>query len=274
MRNYYKIDALSNSSLSVLDRSPTEFYRRFILKDLPQEETDAMRLGSAVHMLALEPERFHERYTVLDGPINPSTGKCYGRDTKKFEAWLEDAKQSASGELIIREEFSESIAIAQAFQGHPEILAIMASKAEKFYEREFYFEAITTDGRKEPAKAMMDCVIPDLGLIIDLKTTQDPSPNKWCWSALDYGYHRQAAIYLDVAEYTFNKAFRFLFGVVRSRAPYESAVYELDQRSIERGREECQALIDEAVDRKATNNWLADWQTGIQTMALPERKRR
>ena len=58
MSDYHAIKALSNSSLSVLKRSPTEFYKRFIAGEMKGQETDAMFLGSAVHMLALEPERF------------------------------------------------------------------------------------------------------------------------------------------------------------------------------------------------------------------------
>ena len=76
MSDYHAIKALSNSSLSVLKRSPTEFYKRFVTEDpkerMTVEESDAMLLGSAVHMLALEPERFDAEYIVLDGPINQS----------------------------------------------------------------------------------------------------------------------------------------------------------------------------------------------------------
>ena len=86
MSDYHAIKALSNSSLSVLKRSPTEFYKRFVTGEMKGQESEAMFLGSAVHMLALEPERFDAEYVVLDGPINPTTKKPYGRDTKAFES--------------------------------------------------------------------------------------------------------------------------------------------------------------------------------------------
>ena len=93
MTDYHSIDALSNSSLSVLygngKGDPAGFHARFIAKTLKTEETDAMRLGSAVHMLALEPERFDSQYAIVEGPINPSTGNPYGRDAKKFQVWLD-----------------------------------------------------------------------------------------------------------------------------------------------------------------------------------------
>ena len=111
--NYYEIDALSNSSLSVLAKSPQSFHAQFVAKTMKGEETEAMALGSAVHMLALEPERFEQEYDIHEGPINPKTGRSYGRDTKAFEEWL--AAVDPSSKWIMRDEFDEVKKIATAF---------------------------------------------------------------------------------------------------------------------------------------------------------------
>jgi len=278
MSDYYKIDAVSNSMLSLLKRSPWTFYKTYVTTDpaekMDSEETDAMRLGSAVHMLALEPEKFGAEYLVLDGPINPTTGKPYGRDTKKFEAWLEAEKNAnANGRtILIREEFAEGLAIAQSFQSHPEIAAIMASRAEKFFEMENVFSYQFDSGARIDLKCKLDCVIPSLGLIIDLKSSKDPSPYAWGWSAEEYGYHRQAAIYLDAMEAKYGQPFRFLFGAVRSRKPYEAGAYYLDPDSLSRGRKEYSDLMDEYLDRKSTGDWLSDWQKIARQITVPTRR--
>ena len=275
MSNYHSIKALSNSSLSVLKRSPTEFYKRFITGEMKGQESDAMLLGSAVHMLALEPGRFDMEYVVLGGPINPQTGKPYGRDTKKFEYWLMDqAANDDDRTILIREEFAESLAIAKAFQSHPTIAAIMASRAEKSFELEYGLQYETSDGQTVDLKCKIDFVCPSERLIIDLKTTSDPSPYAWSWSAEDFGYHRQRAIYGDAMEAKYGEPFRFLFGVVRSKEPYEAAVYELDAESINRGRSEYEALIAEYIDRKASNDWLSEWQRGVFPINVPTRRRK
>ena len=280
MSDYHAIKALSNSSLSVLKRSPTEFYKRFVTGEMKGQESEAMFLGSAVHMLALEPERFDAEYVVLDGPINPTTKKPYGRDTKAFEKWMLDqlGASNANGirnrKILIREEFSESLAIAKAFQAHPEIAAIMASRAEKLFESEYAMLWIEDDGSELDLKCKIDFVCPEARLIIDLKTTSDPSPYAWGWSAEDFGYHRQAAIYSDAMEAKYGEPFRFLFGVVRSKEPYEAAVYELDAESIQRGRVEYEALIEEYIDRKASNDWLSEWQRGVFSINVPTRRRK
>ena len=274
MSDYHSIDALSNSSLSVLKRSPAEFYARFIAKTMKSEETDAMRLGSAVHMLALEPERFHDHYVIDTGPINATTGKPYGRDTKRFEAWLEIRKTETDKTVLIYEEFESSMAIAEAFQSHPEILRIMAADVEKIYERGFELSYLVEGQEPIKLKCKPDCVIPSEGLIIDLKTTSDPNPDAWKWSAEDFGYHRQAAIYLEAMQSLYGKPFRFLFGVVRSKAPYEVGVYELDDDSISRGWAQVESLIAEYAQRKREDNWRSDWQVGIHTLNVPERRRK
>ena len=274
--DYHSIPALSNSSLSVLKRSPSEFYARFIADPptMQQEETDAMRLGSAVHMLALEPERFDDRYAIVEGPINPTTGKPYGRDSKKFQVWLDQEMMQQTRQVLISDEFDESLKIAKAFQSHDEILRIMASDAEKIYERGFELSYVAPGKDPIRIKCKPDCVIPSEGLIVDLKTTSDPNPDSWKWSAEDYGYHRQAAIYIEAMQGFYGRTFSFIFGVVRSKAPYEVGVYELDEPSIERGWSEVVALIEEYRLRKQSGDWRSDWQIGVRSVSVPERRRR
>ena len=273
MSDYHAIKALSNSSLSVLKRSPTEFYKRFVTGEMKGQESDAMLLGSAVHMLALEPERFDAEYRIESGPFNATTGKPFGRDTKKFEAWLDEEKNLDDRKILIKSEFENSLAIAKAFQAHPTIAAIMASRAEKLFESEYSMEYEIGDDKVE-MKCKIDFVCPSERLIVDLKTTSDPSPYAWSWSAEDFGYHRQRAIYGDAMEAKYGGDFRFLFGVVRSKEPYEAAVYELDAESIQRGSEEYSALIQEYIDRKATDDWLSDWQRGVFPINVPTRRRK
>jgi hypothetical protein len=265
--DYYAIDAVSNSMLSLLKRSPWTFYKTYVTTDpaekMESEETDAMRLGSAVHMLALEPEKFGAEYLVLEGPINPTTENVYGRESKKFKAWLEESASLSEGRtILIREEFAEGRAIAKSFQSHPEIAAIMASRAKKFFEFESFGRA-TVGGYTIPLKCKLDFVCPELKLIVDLKSSQDPSEYEWAWSAGKLGYHRQAALYIDMMEIRYGERFDFLFGAVRSKPPYDSHVYRLGSKSINEGQEEYMRLIEQYAERKQTG----DWKVRSQRMA-------
>jgi hypothetical protein len=267
--NYYDIDALSNSSLSVLAKSPQSFHAQYVAKTMKGEETEAMALGSAVHMLALEPHRFEQEYDIHEGPINPKTGKCYGRDTKAFEEWL--ATIDPTSKWIMRDEFDEVKKIATAFQSHATIADLMGHDCD--FERPYSMTWRHDDGWTTSLKCKPDCVIVGESVILDLKTTQDASPSKWQWSALDYGYHRQAAIYLDTLEAMYSKPFRFLFGVVSKNEPYEVAVYKLTEEDLDRGRDEYHALIAEYRQRVEEDNWLASWQVGEVELCLPFKRR-
>ncbi len=276
--DYHSIDALSNSSLSVLygngKGDPAGFHARFIAKTLKTEETDAMRLGSAVHMLALEPERFSLHYDVAIPPVNPTTKKPYQSGSQAYSKWQEGYQAERGKKAISSDDWKNISLVAKAFQSHPTIAAIMASKTEKVFERGYEMSYFVEGQDPIRLKCKPDCVIPSDGLIIDLKTTSDPHPDAWKWSAEEYGYHRQAAIYLQAMEAYYGKPFRFLFGVVRSKAPYEVGVYELDDDSISRGWDQVESLIAEYAQRKREDNWRSDWQVGIHSLNVPERRRK
>ena len=58
--------------------------------------------GRLLHTAVLEPKRF-QQLTVSEGPINPKTGKAYGRGTEKFKKWEEENPDLTYVEEWIRE---------------------------------------------------------------------------------------------------------------------------------------------------------------------------
>lgn len=66
---YYENLSISNSNLSVFNYDPSYFYKVYITRELvDKRESDAMLLGSIIHCLLLEPEKFDERYFVSKVP--------------------------------------------------------------------------------------------------------------------------------------------------------------------------------------------------------------
>lgn len=61
---YHRIPAMSASGMVAFNRSPAHYRHE---RDISREETDAMRLGTALHCALLEPEVFGDSYVVL-GP--------------------------------------------------------------------------------------------------------------------------------------------------------------------------------------------------------------
>ena len=252
--DYFSIKALSNSALACLKQSPEVFRDRYILGK-PQAQSDAFRIGSAVHCLVLEPHLFSERYAAA-----PRVDR---RTTQGKADW--EIFQSAVGdrELLTEDEHAEIVATAQAFGKYAGLTTLLGS-AGRIIEEPIYFELFG-----EPFKCKPDCVIPSAKVIIDIKTTASVKPRKFAWSAIDYGYHRQAAIYMHACEEKYQAEFRFLFACVEKKYPFEVAVFEFDGRSITDGVDQVEKLVEEYQRRRQQNDWLPNHSKGIVSLQLP-----
>lgn len=106
----------------------------------------------------------------------------------------------------------------------------------------------------QPVKCKCDYLRENVA-VIDLKTTDDASEKGFMKSVLNYGYHQQAAFYLDVMQAVGQPVGRFIFVVVEKTAPFLVAIHELSDEFIEIGRElNRQALVTYG-ECCATGNW-------------------
>ena len=109
-------------------------------------------------------------------------------------------------------------------------------------------------------------------LIVDLKTAQDASPEAFARTAANFGYHAQAAYYLDglreLGECDEDAV--FLFVVVEKTAPYGVAVYNLDEEALDAGRTVYQRAWQTMRQCRASNNFPGySASRNIETLSLP-----
>jgi hypothetical protein len=127
-------------------------------------------------------------------------------------------------------------------------------------------------------KAKPDAIIDSMRLILDIKTTDDASPHRWQWSAVDYGYHRQNAIYREALRNDTGEWYRFIFAVVEKPKPSTRgipptvALYELDPDTVLMGYEDTQRLVRDYEDRTANGWWQQPYSSGIVPLRLPKRR--
>jgi exodeoxyribonuclease VIII len=87
-------------------------------------------------------------------------------------------------------------------------------------------------------KARPDLVNKKKRILLDFKTTTDASFNSFRRSIANFSYDIQSAFYLDGVNAALGTDFnRFIFVAVEKQAPYEIALYELDEASIDVGRD-------------------------------------
>jgi exodeoxyribonuclease VIII len=263
--DYYKIKALSHSMLSCLAQNPMECKMRYVddPPTLPPKDSAAFAMGHAVHCLALEPDEFEDRFVSFP-KVDRRT-----KEGKEFAARFEAENK---GKIILDpQEFQDAMACVQALNNHPEFAAIM--EQPRRVEVPFEFDLF---GHKFKAKP--DAIIDSTRLILDIKTTDDASPHRWQWSAVDYGYHRQQIIYQEALRQATGKGYRFVFAVVEKPKPSTRgipptvALYELDPDTVLMGYEDTQKLVQDYETRRETNDWQQPYSSGIVPLRLPKRR--
>ena len=263
--DYYQIKALSHSMLSCLAQNPMECKMRYVddPPTLPKKDSAAFAMGHAVHCLALEPESFSDRFFVLP--------KIDRRTKEGKAAYAEIQEASKSKTLLDGDDYADAIACVQALNNHAEFATIMAQPRR--VEVPFEFDLF---GHRFKAKP--DCIVDSMKLIIDIKTTDDASPHRWQWSAVDYGYHRQVYIYQQAVQLETNEWYRFVFAVVEKPKPSTRgipptvALYELDSDTVRMGLEDSAGLVLQYEHRLETNNWQQPYSSGIVPLRLPKRR--
>jgi hypothetical protein len=71
--DYYKVKAISNSSLNLLETSPRKFIK-FFNQELEEDKENYFKQGSAIHCYILEPEEFKQRFKFMEysSPNSPN----------------------------------------------------------------------------------------------------------------------------------------------------------------------------------------------------------
>ncbi len=208
---YHATDAVSASLLKQIAKSPA--HARAYLQQ-QQEPTAAMLFGTAFHTCVLESERFAEDYAVFEGDKRTKAGK------EAYEALV------ASGKTIITAtDYATITAMASAIGDHPAASKLVRGDGQT--EVSMFWE---DDETGLQCKCRPDIWIAQGtgSVIVDLKTTEDASPEGFARSIQTYGYGIQAAHYLAGSG-----ADAFIFVAVEKKAPYAVAVYELDPLSLE-----------------------------------------
>ena len=265
MSDYYANRALSHSKLSCLAQNPMEFKMRYVddPPSLPPKESDAFAMGHAVHCLALEPDKFDERFAFA--PV-------VDRRTKAGKAQWDEFVACSEGKIVLgQQDYFDAIDCVQSLNNHADFATIM--QQPRRVEVPFEFDLF---GHRFKAKP--DAIIDSMKLIIDIKTTDDASPHRWQWSAVDYGYHRQAWIYQEALMRSADAAYRFIFAVVEKPKPSTRgipptvALYELDPFTVEMGEQDVYTLVQDYEHRQHIGWWQQYYSSGIVPMRFPRRR--
>ncbi len=259
--DYYANRALSHSKLSCLAQSPMEFKMRYVddPPSLPPKESDAFAMGHAVHCLALEPEKFEERFVVVAETL--STRSTAGeiahwlldpnnevmefpwvcrpegmeRRTKagqdEYNQWAQSCERSGLT-IVDRADIDKAQKYVKLVKGktvldwqdHQDAIACVQA-----LNNHAEFATIMAQPKRVEVPFEFDLfghkfkakpdAIIDSMRLIVDIKTTDDASHKWLYSAKDLGYHRQAWIYRHALSLETGVDYNFIFAVVEKPKP-------------------------------------------------------
>jgi exodeoxyribonuclease VIII len=244
---YFAENRINNSGLKLIARTPAHF--KYNLEH-PEDRkpTPQMMLGTAVHCAVLEPATFNDRYAVAPA--------CDKRTKEGKAIW---ADLEASNKLILSSSDFEAVqGMSQSVLNHETASKLLAAGDPEV--------SVFTDIEGIPAKARLDWY--RNGIILDLKTTTAADPESFSKSCANFSYAIQASFYMDVCAAAGIEAHTFIFVCVESTAPFSVAIYELDDISLDWGRDHYRSSLNKYRECMALNEF-PGFPNEIQTISLP-----
>lgn len=230
-KDYQAYPAVSSHWLIDMLVSPAHCYRRHLdPARVIESSSDALRLGSLVHCLALTPRQFEREFRVLAD-----------RRTKAGQA--EWAWTVAQGWTPIKPgELDKARAIAAALKAHKP-----ANKLLTYGKKELTIIQPRQTGLL-PLKARLDVHRAENRLIVELKTTRDLGVIR---SSMErYRYPLSAAFYRDMVK---GQATAFVF--VQTTPPHDIEIVDFPRSQLEEGREQWKAALRRFDDCWRSNQW-------------------
>jgi hypothetical protein len=219
MKEYFEKDAVSATLLkAVIKQSPVHAEER-MKSFLP---TSNMKLGTAFHARVLEHERFDELVA-----ISPSVDRRTKAGKEAHAKFLETVGDKT---VITQDQFDLVDAMSLACFYHPEVVRLMKQCYATEFQSFFEFSGME-------CKAMID-MVDDEGTIVDIKTTQDASPDAFMRQSANLLYHLQLAWYANAMGLKWDEVNAYIIAV-ENTAPHGVAVYKFSQSSLLNGWELC-----------------------------------
>lgn len=265
---YHARDEIGASMLETFRRSRREYQSQYITKTVQRGPSDAMKLGSLVHCLFLEPDTLSEEFAEIP-QVAPDGKPWTRRKGSAHEAWWQEFLASCEGKTVVSMEMvDEARQIVDAMRANPKLM--------HFFDR---------DGQPEYSIFWTDR---DTGLRlkcrvdwwsdtrVDLKTAADPSPSAYSRALVRFGYHRKLSHYMDGMEAMLGERVPLLHCAIGTAPPYFGRVgmYEIDDHDPSGARyrlgeiQRRQTLV-ELAHCMETGDWSEPWERRVFVLRLP-----
>lgn len=265
---------ISKSGLDLIAKSPSHYYDRYLHPNRPPRESqEHFAFGSLFHTAVLEENLIHDEFLVLPeaAPPYPSATQWKAANpsadtVKAIKFWKAIEESKGSRQIIDRVQYEEVMRMKESLFKHP--AARMLIEMEGIVEQAVFFEEPTTGAL---CKIKPDKRVPQHGIVIDLKSTQDASREGFGKSSYNHRYYVQDPFYVDGLNFAKAEGVEwkeFFFVAVEKTWPWKVAVYQLHDHARRLGREEYQHNCRTYVAARESGIWEAYGDT-VELLDIP-----
>lgn len=285
--DYRRAQGRSQSELKEVLRSPAHWLARYGPNAEPCFPSAAMIIGTALHAKVLEPEAFDGRFydrSQAAKPLSVAALKAAlaqeqveipkGARKADLEALLyPDGKPVDQRTGLAKEDFALVNGMAEALRSHA-VAGCWFDPGRSNYRKANEISIYVDQGHNPyglPIKGRIDRLekTAEGWLILDLKTTDDASPDAFMKKAFNLGYHLQAAFYCDLVARAFQNAnVQFIFCAIERKRPHGIALYQASPAFLSAGMEKVQQAASALRHALATDSY-GGYPQQIQPLDLP-----
>lgn len=252
---YHGAPGISSSGLRLVGRSLAHYYAAYRDPARPlRQPTDAMRAGTALHCLILEPEAFSARYAVVpaDAPQRPTRAmleaKNPGAESMQRQGyWRLFDQMNAGKETIDAEDHGTVLGyesmqrIQESVWSHPTVRELIEGGAVA-ESSVFARVPANVEGLESCEDTLVKCR-PDwrpskYNVLIDVKSTEDASVDAFQRAAMNYGYREASWWYPEVMGWAgLAKPEAMFFVAFEKEAPFNVSFFEPSEAFVRKGRD-------------------------------------
>lgn len=224
------------------------------------EPTDALRTGSGVHMLLLEPHAFEAQFCVVpDFHLDPNNlrkaknktetddeRRTDSKATAYYQAMMRDFARANVGKTFLsRKEYDDALYALESLRSRPKVCAYLQdARCEQTLIGEI-------DG--VPIKGRLDVVRPYF--IVDLKSSRDVSPRWFGRDFAKFHYGPKLAIYQELARQNGMGDCEVKVIAQELAGDFDTVIYNVPQAVLDAGLDKIRKVIADFQECMRTNVW-------------------
>ena len=250
---------ISATALIAFMRSVENYYHKYVSDDYEQPApSKALNFGSAFHVMTLEPENWDDEVAV--SPNCKKTTVANKQIWEQFEKsnrgkiWITPAEQESMREMYAH--LREDTEASKWLWGYEDT---------KYEVGLLWKDSLSGIG----CKCRPDGYIPSENVILNLKTSSDPSLDGIAKSMANFCYHNQAAFYMEGLYEMTGEWPRHISIIVGTKAPYEVACVEYSEKSIRLARLQNERALRELVGYRRSDDWKGRTSNKLIEVDLP-----